>query len=243
MGNDLDDAGRGPSMDTAVITGGSRGIGRAVVELFAQRGVHVVACARDRDGIEAVAAGTDATDGSITAVRADVRDEFDVERLMETAARVGKTEGIDCVIANAGVYHGTAGETPLTDESYSAFDDTLRTNVRGVFATFREAAPHLSTDARAFVPSGQIAREAVAGYGVYAVSKAGSEAIARQFSAESGTPTAVLDLGRVATDLTGGDGRDPADLAPMFWWAATEADAETVDEAVLGLAEWKKATR
>jgi NAD(P)-dependent dehydrogenase (short-subunit alcohol dehydrogenase family) len=244
MGNDLVRADRTDGMDTAVITGGSSGIGRAVAELFAQRGVHVVTCARDRDGIEAVAAEADATDGSVTALRADVRDEFDVERLMETAARTGGTETIDCVIANAGVYHGSAGETPLADESYSAFDDTLRTNVRGVFATFREAVPHLATDARAFVPSGRIAREATAGYGAYAVSKAASEAIARQFAAESGTPTAVLDLGRVATDLTGdGEGRDPADVAPMFWWAATEADDETVDGAVLGLGEWKAATR
>jgi NAD(P)-dependent dehydrogenase (short-subunit alcohol dehydrogenase family) len=231
-------------MNTVVVTGGSRGVGRAVVGSLAERGISVVTCARDRDDIEAVAADLESADGTVTPVRADVRDEFDVERLMETAARAGRTETIDCVIANAGVYHGPAGETPLADAPYSVFDDTLRTNVRGVFATLREAVPHLSDDARALVPSGRIAREATTGYGAYAVSKAGAEAIARQFAVDSGTPTAVLDLGQVETELTGNaGGRDPADIAPMFWWAATEADPETIDGEVVGLREWKKATR
>ena len=231
-------------MDTAVVTGGSRGVGRAVVELFAGHGVHVVTCARDKSEIEAAAAEIDATDGAVTAIRADVRDEFDVERLMEAAARAGETEEIDCVIANAGLYHGPAGETPLADESYSVFDDTLRTNVRGVFATLREAAPHLSNDARALLPSGRVAREAMMGYGAYAVSKAGAEAVIRQFSAESETPAAVLDLGQLETELTGNaGGRDPTDIAPMFWWAAAKADEEALDEEVVGLREWKKATR
>jgi NAD(P)-dependent dehydrogenase (short-subunit alcohol dehydrogenase family) len=231
-------------MDTAVVTGGSRGIGRAVFELFASRGVHVVACARNGDEIESVAADIEANDGDITAIRADVRDEFDVERLMEIAARAGGTAEIDCVVANAGVYHGSTGETPLAAESYSAFDDTIRTNVRGVFATLREAAPHLSADARVLVPSGRIARDPMAGYGSYAVSKAGAEAVTRQFAVESPSPAAVLDLGYVATELTGHDGRQtPADVAPMFWWAATEADAEAIDGSVVGLREWKERTK
>lgn len=242
--NDLDRAARDNGMDTAVVTGGSRGIGRAVVELFAARDVHVVTCARERDEIEAVAAEATANGEGVTAVRADVRDEFDIERLMETAARAGETTGIDCVIANAGVYHGRPGETPLAEESYAAFDDTLRTNVRGVFATLREATPHLSENARTLVPSGRIARKAMAGYGAYTVSKAGAEAAIRQFAADSGRPAAVLDLGQVATELTGQRGtRTPADVAPMFWWAATEADAGILDGAVLEFDEWNGSTR
>ncbi|WP_411716182.1 SDR family NAD(P)-dependent oxidoreductase, partial [Natronomonas sp.] len=129
-------------METAVVTGASRGVGAAVAELFADRGVHVVLCAREQDTVEAIADDIERVGGAATAMRVDVRDEFDVERLMETAARAGRTGGIDCVIANAGVYHGPAGETPLSEVAYSVFDDTLRTNVRGVFATLREAVPH-----------------------------------------------------------------------------------------------------
>ncbi len=227
-------------MDTAVVTGASRGIGRAIAETFAEHGVHVVACARDGDALAEI----DATGVSVTPVRADVRDEFDVERLMETAARAGETAGIDSVVANAGVYHGSPGATAIEDASYSVFDDTLRTNVRGVFATVREAIPHLTSEARVLVPSGRIARDAMAGYGAYAVSKAGAEALVRQFAAETEWPVGIIDPGQVETELTGfAKGRSPDDVAPMFWWAATAADPETLDGNVVGLREWKSATR
>jgi len=231
-------------MDTAVVTGGSRGIGRAVASAFVDRGVHAVVCARNGTDNEAMADRIDPSGESVTAVRADVRDEFDVERLMETAARAGTAEGIDCVVANAGVYRGTPGETPIEGESYGAFDDTLRTNVRGVFAAVREAIPHLNDDARVLVPSGRIARDAMDGYGAYAVSKAAAEALVRQFAVGTEWTTCVLDPGQVGTELTGGTkGREPADVAPMFVWAATAADAETLDGNVVGLGEWKRATR
>jgi NAD(P)-dependent dehydrogenase (short-subunit alcohol dehydrogenase family) len=231
-------------METAVVTGASRGVGEAVARLFTEKGVHVIICARDGETIESVAADIEAGGGSVTAMRADVRDEFDVERLLETAARAGDSGGVDCVVANAGVYHGSPGETPLAEAPYSGFDDTLRTNTRGVFTTIREAVPHLRDEARVFVPSGAIAREAKTGFGAYAVSKAGAEAVARQFAAELDQPVSVLDLGQVQTELTDGmQGRAPEDVAPLFWWAATEADAETVDGRVVGVREWTSATR
>jgi 3-oxoacyl-[acyl-carrier protein] reductase len=231
-------------METAIVTGASRGVGAAVAELFADHGVHVVLCAREQDAVEAIAEDIERDGGKATAARVDVRDEFDVERLMKTAARAGEASGIDCVVANAGVYHGTPAETPLAEESYATFDDTLRTNTRGVFATVREAVPHLTDDARVFVPSGDIAREAKGGFGAYAVSKAAAEAVSRQFAAELPQPVGVLDLGQVETELTNFmQGRDPEDVAPLFWWAATEADAEAVDGEIIGLREWKNATR
>ena len=244
MGNVLVVAAPGEHMNTAVVTGASRGVGEAVARRFAAEGIHVVLCARTEAEITDVA-GDIAGDGSeATAVRADVRDEYDTERLMETAARAGDADGIDCVVANAGVYHGTPGGTPLAEEAYASFDDALRTNVRGVFTTIREAVPHLTADARAFVPSGAIARDAKPGFGAYAVSKAGAEAVARQFAAELEADVAVLDLGQLETELTNhAKGRDPADVAPMFWWAATEADSGAVDGEVVDLRAWKKATR
>jgi NAD(P)-dependent dehydrogenase (short-subunit alcohol dehydrogenase family) len=230
-------------MDTAVVTGAARGIGEAVARLFAEEGAHVVVCAREKDAVKAVAEAVEADGGAATAMRADVRDEYDVERLMETAARAGEAPGVDCVVAAAGTYHGDPGETPLAGESYSAFDDTLRVNARGAYASVREAVPHLTDGARALVPSGAVAREAEPGFGAYAVSKGAAEAVVRQFAAEIEHPVGVVDPGRVATDLTDGAGdRTPADVAPLFWWAATEADAEAVDGRVVGLEEWGAAT-
>jgi NAD(P)-dependent dehydrogenase (short-subunit alcohol dehydrogenase family) len=231
---------------TAVVTGASRGLGAAVAREFGAAGAHVVACARaeSRDALEAVANDVREAGGTATTQVADVRDEFDVERLLETAARESDG-GVDVVVANAGVYHGDASETPVSEEPYAAFDDSLRTNVRGVFATFREAVPHLAPAARLLVPSGDVAREAAGGYGAYAVSKAGAEAVARQFAADPEVEAgiAVVHPGAVATDLTGGRGRDPEDVAPMFRWAATEAPDDDLDGGVLSLKEWKKATR
>jgi NAD(P)-dependent dehydrogenase (short-subunit alcohol dehydrogenase family) len=226
---------------TAVVTGASRGIGEAVARRFAAEGARVVLCAREKDEIEAVADDIEDAGGTATAMRADVRDEFDVERLMETAARESDG-GIDLVVPCAGVFHGSPGETPLANDSYSAFDDSFRINARGVFTAVREALPHLADDARVVVPSGKIAREAKPGYGSYAISKAAAEAVVRQFAAELDFPAGVVDPGAVATDLTGGQGRDPEDAADLIRWAAIEASAEEVDGNVLGLKEFRQAT-
>ncbi len=226
---------------TAVVTGASRGIGAAVARRFAAEGARVVGCARDKDDLDEVVADIDESGGEIEAMRADVRDEFDVERLMETAAR-GSDGGIDAVVACAGVFHGSPGKSPLAEDAYSAFDDSFRTNARGVFATVKEALPHLADDARVLVPSGTVARDAKPGYGSYAVSKAAAEAVVRQFAAELDQSLGVVEPGAVATDLTGGQGRDPEDAADLLYWVATEASPDEFDGGVIGLKEFKKAT-
>lgn len=222
---------------TAVVTGASRGIGAAVAREFAAEGAHVVLCSRDADAVGAVADDVAATDGAATSLRADVRDEYDVERLMELAARESDG-GIDVVVANAGVYHGTPGQTPLPEDSYAAFDDTLRTNVRGVFATVTEALPHMPSDGRVLVPSGSVARSTAEGFGSYAVSKAAAEALMRGFAADVEQAVGCLDPGQVATDITDGRGRDPADVAPMFVWAARDLAADALDGTTHGVKDW-----
>jgi len=229
-------------MDTVVITGASRGIGAALAREYGDDGSRVVCCARSRDALEAVASDVRDAGGEAIIQRADVRDKYDMERLMETAAKAGGA--IDAVFANAGVYHGAPGQTPLAEESYAAFDEHTDVNGRGVFTTLRESLPHLADDARLLVPSGGVARDAKPGFGSYAVSKAFAEALVRQFAAELDHPVAVVDPGQVSSELTNGmQGRDPEDVAPMFHWAATAADADEMDGTVLSLRDWKSATR
>lgn len=223
-------------MKTVVVTGASGGIGGAVSAAFAETGAHVVLGGRDKSALSETAADLS---GEATAVRTDVRDEYDVERLLERAATVSD-DGIDVVIPCAAVAHGDIGETPLREESYAAFDDTLRTNVRGVFATIREAVPHLSDSARILIPTGSVADGLNPGYGAYGVSKAGAQAVMRGFAAELEQAVGCIDPGVVATELTGEQGRDPAAVAELFTWAAT-VDAGTLNGATLDLRDWRQA--
>ncbi|MGM0372473.1 MAG: SDR family oxidoreductase, partial [Halobacteriota archaeon] len=198
---------------TVVLTGASRGIGAAVAEAFAAAGGQLILGAREKSTVEDVVDGLDAE-----AVAVDVRDEDSVRNLLAVAAdRLGE---IDVLVPNAGVYHGPSGATPLPTESYERYDEHMATNARGVFATIREAVPHLAADARVLVPSGKPARETAPGTGSYAVSKAAAEAIARGFAADLEQVVGIVDPGQVQTQLTGKDyGRMPADVAPMYVWA------------------------
>ena len=225
---------------TVVVTGASRGIGASVAQAFAADGASVVGCARTDADVGGVAESIRESGGDARAVRADVRDEFDLERLFETAASDGP---VDVVVANAAVAHGKPGAMPLHEESYSRFDDTLRTNARGVFATVKESVPHLSPDARVLVPTGSVAREAKAGTGAYAVSKAAVEGLVRGFAADLDAVVCGVDPGVVATDLTDGKGRDPSEVVELFQWAAMEAAGAEIDGEVVDLRAWKAATR
>lgn len=253
---------------TVAITGGTSGIGRAVASAFVDAGAFVAICGRDGDAVDRTVAelnegtgrttgpndedpagdvgtenaGGDDTAGTAWGERVDVRDEFDLERFFEHVAR--EAGSLDIVLANAAVFHGAPGERPIDDTQYRRFDDTMRTNARGVFATIREAVPHLATDARVIVPSGSVAHESKAGMGAYAVSKAAAEGVARGFAADVEPAVGVVDPGLVATDLTGMErARTPENVAPLFVWAATDAPAEELNGGRLGLREWKQATR
>jgi NAD(P)-dependent dehydrogenase (short-subunit alcohol dehydrogenase family) len=237
---DGQDEGAVGAESTVVVTGATGGIGTAVAHEFATADDRVVVGSRDADAVAALVEDLSETTAA-TGVRTDVRDEFDLERLMETASTFGP-RGIDVVVAAAGVYHGDPGGTPTDEESYSAFDDHLRTNARGVFATIQEALPHLSADGRVIVPTGSVARDALPGFGSYAISKAAAEGVVRAFAADVDSTVGCVDPGRVATDLAGGEGRDPEAVAPLFRWAAIEAPADDLDGEILELADWRTAT-
>jgi len=224
---------------TVLITGASGGIGTAVAEEFGAEGWRTILCARSEGDLETTAAAVEGAGGTPVVRRLDVREENDVFMALSETVE----DGLDVVIPAAATMPHGPGQRPLDEERYEDFRSVMDTNVYGLFAVVREALQFISPEGRVLVPSGSVAREPAEGMGAYAVSKAAAEGLVRGFSADVDQPVGVVDPGIVATDLTGGKGRDPADVGGMFRWAALECPAENLDGSVVDLRQWKKATR
>src|SRR6476659_1250317 len=128
-----------PAGRVAIVTGGSRGVGQAAIRCLAARGYAVVVnYLHDQRAAESVVDAILANNGNAVAVRADVADDLDVQRLFaETIAAFG---GIDVVVHAAGsriAASGVSGAGP--DE----FDALLRITTRATFVVNQEAARHL----------------------------------------------------------------------------------------------------
>ena len=121
----------------AIVTGASRGIGRAIAVMLGRHGVKVAAAARTEQDLAAVCDEIESLGGESLAVRTDVTSEEDVRRLVRTAVeRFGK---LDIAINNAGI--GVFG--PIEETATEDWDRVMAVNVRGPFMLCREAVPHL----------------------------------------------------------------------------------------------------
>jgi 3-oxoacyl-[acyl-carrier protein] reductase len=131
--------GGSPAVRVAIVTGGSRGIGRVVGGLLAKRGYAVVvAYLHDRRAAEAAVEAVLAGDALALAVRADVADELDVERLFaETIESFG---GVDVVVH---AVTGRGSGTSVADCDLLEFEALCRINTRAAFLVTREAARRL----------------------------------------------------------------------------------------------------
>ena len=169
-----------PAGRVAIVTGGSRGVGRAAIHLLAARGYAVVVNylhnqRAAESTVEAILAGK----GAAVAVRADVADDLDVQRLFaETIAAFG---GIDVVVHAVGSPVTTA---PVAEVDLDVFDALVRISARATFIVNREAARHLR-DGGAIVnltsPADSLALTA---YGLYAATKAVTDVLTRALAVE-----------------------------------------------------------
>src|SRR5690349_5969664 len=128
-----------PSGRVAIVTGGSRGVGRATVcRLTASGYAAVVNYLHDQHAAESTVEAILADAGVAVAVRADVADDLDVQRLFaETTAAFG---GIDVVVHAVGSPVATAR---VAEADLDAFDALVRISTRATFIVNREAARHL----------------------------------------------------------------------------------------------------
>jgi len=123
--------------DVALVTGGGRGIGRAVAAALAGAGVRVAACSRTLPDVARVAEQIRATGGEALALRCDVADPAQVETAVaETVGRFGQ---IDILVNNAGV--GTVAPCEVADYEIAEWDRIVNVNLRGTFLCCRAVLP------------------------------------------------------------------------------------------------------
>ncbi|WP_405804814.1 SDR family oxidoreductase [Streptomyces sp. NBC_01187] len=183
----------------AIVTGGSRGIGRETVGRLAADGFAVVVgYAGGRDPAEAAARQVTAAGGRAVAVQADVADEDQVAAMFATAE--SEFGGVDVVVHAAGrMYLSTVAELDLAE-----LDALHRTNIRGTFVVARQAARTIRDGGAVVTLSTSVVGLAFPTYGAYSASKGAVEALtmilAREMRGRDVTVNAVAP-GPTATDL------------------------------------------
>ncbi|MEU1299246.1 SDR family NAD(P)-dependent oxidoreductase [Streptomyces shenzhenensis] len=161
---------------TAVVTGGSAGIGLATAVRLADEGAYVFVTGRREAELEAAvkAIGTDRA----TAVVGDIGRPEDLDRLYEAVRARG--EGLDVLVANAAV--GSFMTLEQTTEEH--FDQTFAVNTRGTVFTVQKALPVLNDGASIVLVGSTAADRGMAAFGAYAASKAAVRSFARTWSTE-----------------------------------------------------------
>ncbi|WP_461017269.1 SDR family oxidoreductase [Streptomyces daliensis] len=183
----------------AVVTGGSRGIGRAVSRKLAQDGLAVVVnYASDATAADETVAAITADGGRAVAVPGDVADEHAVAALFDRAeAEFG---GVDAVVNSA----GRLALSPIAELDLTVLDAVHRTNIRGSFVVAQQAARRLRAGGSFVALSTSVVGTQFPAYGAYAASKGAVEAmtliLARELRGRDITVNAVAP-GPTATEL------------------------------------------
>jgi len=165
----------------AIVTGGSRGIGRAVVDRLAEMGSHIVVnYVRDRAAADAAADSARGKGVEALAVHADVSKLDDAERLIsETVQRFKR---IDILVCNAGIWEGAAVE----EISEELWDRTMDINLKGTWTVCRAAIPVMKQQrsGRIVIVSSTAGQRGEANVSNYAASKGGQISFTKSLAPE-----------------------------------------------------------
>ncbi|TRC90728.1 SDR family oxidoreductase [Mesorhizobium sp. WSM4310] len=213
---------------TAIVTGSSRGIGRAIAEGLAAQGAAVaVNYVGNRKAADEVVAGIASKGGKALAIQADISSVSDVRRLFdETESRLG---AIDIVVANVGV----AVIKPLTEVTEADFDQVFGTNAKGTFFTLQEAARRVRDGGRIIAVSSGGTKMFFTQTALYLGTKGAVEQFVRVLSRElgpRGITVNALSPGFTDTDLL--PERDRAVAAGMSPFGRIGAPRDVADVAV-----------
>ena len=160
---------------TALITGGTAGIGLACARLLAREGATVIISGRDAERGKAAAAGID---GSVRFVQADLSDIESVKSLVAQAGNV------DILVNNAASFPAAL----TVDQEVASFEKTFDTNVRGGYFLAAGLVPGMLARGHGSIinVTSMVASKGVPGAGVYSASKAAVESLTRTWAAEFG---------------------------------------------------------
>ncbi|MFE7135897.1 SDR family NAD(P)-dependent oxidoreductase [Streptomyces sp. NPDC057638] len=209
-------------MPVALITGGSKGLGRALALDLAGRGWDLVLSARTAAVLERTAGEAAARGTRVTAVPGDVNDAAHRAELVAAARALG---GLDLLVSNAGVL-GAEPLVPLAEQPLDGLRHALETNVVAALGLIQEALPSLreSGAGAVIVVSSEAAAEPFATWGGYGASKAALDQLAAVLAVEEpGVRVWAVDPGDMETDLYRAAVPDdtqsnptPAEVAPGF---------------------------
>lgn len=223
---------------SALVTGGSRGIGFAVARRLGSMGAKVAICARDAQKLEESAAKLREEDIAVLPVSADVSKAGDITRLID---QVEKSMGpLDILVNNAGIGLFKPGQQATEEE----WDRVLDTNLKGVFLMCRAVAPSMIRRRTGHIVniSSLAGKNAFANGAVYCASKWGlqgfSFCLAEDLRAH-GIRVSVICPGSVATDFGKHEGKDvtkllqPEDVAHAVAMLVTQAPQSFVSELLM----------
>ena len=213
---------------TAIVTGASGGIGRAVAKRLAQDGFAVVLnYAGNADKAEQAVSEIKAAAGQAIAVKADLSKEDDVASLFERS--LSKLGQVDVVVHSAGVMP----LSPIIKNDVKQFDEVIATNLRSTFLVLAQAAQHVADGGRIVALSSSVIAKSTPTYGGYIASKAGVEGLVKVLAGElRGRNISVNAVapGPVATPLFLKD-KTPEQIAQLSKIAPFERLGEPEDVA------------
>ena len=200
----------------ALVTGGSRGLGRNMAQHLAAQGIGVLLTYRSQQAeADAVVAEIQAQGGRAAALPLDVADAGSFaaffQQVQATLRTTFEAEHFHFLINNA----GTGAYAPFAGTTEAQFDEMVAVHLKGPFFLTQQALPLLADGGRIINISSGLARFATPGYSAYAAMKGGIEVLTRYQAKELGSRGIAVNTvapGAIETDFGGGAVRDNAEL-------------------------------
>ena len=221
--------------ETALVTGATSGIGRAVSNRLAELGIHVLVVGRNKERGEKTIAAIRPAGGQADFIQSDLRDASSAREVARRAVKLGDGH-VDILINNAGIY--PFGPTHETSEE--SFDRVYSLNVKVPYFLVAELAPLMAKQGKGAIVnlSTMVADYGMSGMSVYGSSKAAINLLTKVWAAEygpSGVRVNAVSPGPTRTEGTDSLGEGLQQLAAQAP-AGRPAKAEEIAEAIVFLA-------